>query len=334
MTRNVVGSARLGLGAGGHRQYAPGVGLIELLRRRLRVYPNVKTPALPERPWFEEADALEQVDRRALDEADRAILGSWVRDGYAIADGVVPHDLIDDMVADLDGMFSGDDPFPDVVLHDLVLPDGHRAQTAHRDLAAHGRQERVAIRDRSNWRVHGFYEHSTAANAVREHPELRRIASLILGINSRADYSINFHNGSTQALHQDSAVFHLGVPNLICGAWIACEDIEEGCGPLVYYPGSHRRSMYHGFDGYPMVNLRTVAPSVTAAYEAHVVDESHDYEERTFLARKGDVLFWHGMLIHGGQPIRDAGLTRRSYVVHFVPNGADVSDQVTGPTNW
>lgn len=291
-------------------------------------------PALPEIAWFDEPDALEQVALRAATDADRAILTSWVRNGYAIVEDVVPHDVIDAMVDDLDAMFSADHRFPGVVLHDLVLPDGHRAQTEHGDLLGHERVERLAIRDRSNWRVHGFFDHSPAADAVREHPELRRIASLILGIDSRAPYSINFHNGSTQALHQDSAVFHLGVPNLICGAWIACEDIEEGSGPLVYYPGSHRREMYAGFDGYPLVNLRTVAPAETAAYHAFVVEESHDFDEHAFLARKGDVLFWHGMLIHGGQPIRNPGSTRRSYVVHFVPHGADVADRVTGPTNW
>lgn len=311
--------------------------MIERLRRRFAALASPGQPAtrsLPDRPWFDEADAPEQVEARADSDADRAVLSSWVRDGYAIVEGLIPHDMIDSMVDDLDGMFVGDDALPGVVLHDLVLPGGHRAQTDHGELHEHEAVERLAIRDRSNWRVHGFYDHSAAADRVREHPELRRIASMILGHDSHAGYSINFHNGSTQALHQDSAVFHLGVPNLICGAWIACEDVEEGCGPLVYYPGSHRRSMYHGFEGYPMVNLRTAEPSVTAAYNAHVVEESHDYEEHTFLARKGDVLFWHGMLIHGGQAIRTPGLTRRSYVVHFVPDGADVADQVTGPTNW
>ncbi|NNE12523.1 MAG: phytanoyl-CoA dioxygenase [Ilumatobacter sp.] len=284
--------------------------------------------------WFDEPGARDQVDARAATPADREILRSWVDDGYAVVEGVVPHDLLDEMVADLDEMFTGDDPFPGLVLHDLVMPDGHRPQTDHRDLCVFDRVEREAIRDRSNWRVHGFYHHSRAADAVREHPELRRIASLILGHESRATYSINFHNGSTQKLHQDSAVFHLGVPNLICGAWIACEDIVEGSGPLVYHPGSHRRPMFPGFDAYPTTNLRTADPTTSAAYNAHVAAEADEFEEHEFLARKGDVLFWHGMLIHGGQAIRRPGTTRRSYVVHFVPDGADVADQVTGPTNW
>lgn len=293
-----------------------------------------RPPDLPKVAWFDAPDAAEQIDDRARRAADRRVLQSWVRDGYTIVEDVVPHDLIDEMVADLDRLFVGSDVIPGVVLHDLVMPDGHRPNTDHGELMALSVEERTAIRDRSSWRTHGFYQHSAAADAVRQHPELRRIASLILGLDSRAHYSINFHNGSTQALHQDTAVFHLGVPNLICGAWIACEDIVEGSGPLVYYPGSHRRELFDGFGSYPITNLRTADPATSAAYNAHVAAEAADYDEHTFLARKGDVLFWHGMLIHGGQPIRRPDATRRSYVVHFIPDGADVAEQVNGPTNW
>ncbi|MDJ0767898.1 MAG: phytanoyl-CoA dioxygenase family protein [Ilumatobacter sp.] len=290
--------------------------------------------ALPTSAWFDEPGAIDEITERAGSTVDERILRSWVRDGYAIVEDVVPHDLLDEMVGDLDRMFIGDRPLDDLVVHDLELDGGHRATTSHSELLTLDREDRVAIRDRSSWRVHGFFQHSGAADAVRNHPELRRVASMILGVDSRATYSINFHNGSRQALHQDTAVFHLGVPTLICGAWIACEDIVEGSGPLVYYPGSHRERLFAGFDGYPMVNLRTADPALSGAYQAHVDGEAARFEQREFLAKKGDVLFWHGMLIHGGQQIRRADSTRRSFVVHFIPDGADVADQVTAPVNW
>lgn len=311
------------------------MGLLAPIRRLAGRLAGGRPPLeLPTVAWFDEPDAFEQIEARANGAADRRVLESWVRDGCAIVENVVAHDLIDDMVIDLDRMFVDDELYPSAVLHDLVMPDGHRPNTAHRDLLALTPAEREAVRDRSSWRIHAFHQHSGAADAVRQHPELRRIASMILGSDSRANYSINFHNGSTQALHQDTAVFHLGVPNLICGAWIACEDIVEGSGPLVYYPGSHRRELFGGFGDYPTVNLRTADSATAAAYNSHVATESEEFDEHTFLARKGDVLFWHGMLIHGGQAIRRPDTTRRSYVVHFIPDGADVADQITGPTNW
>ena len=87
-------------------------------------------------------------------------------------------------------------------------------------------------------------------------------------------------------------------------------------------------------DGWEATRQLKADPATAAAYNAHVAAESEEFEEHVFLARKGDVLFWHGMLIHGGQAIRRPGTTRRSYVVHFIPDGADVADRVTGPTNW
>jgi len=38
-----------------------------------------------------------------------------------------------------------------------------------------------------------------------------------------------------------------------------------------------------------------------------------------FLARKGDALIWAADLAHGGSPITDPRLTRRSLVTHYTP---------------
>jgi phytanoyl-CoA hydroxylase len=105
-------------------------------------------------------------------------------------------------------------------------------------------------------------------------------------------------------------------------------------GPLVYYPGSHRRPAFDGFPGYPLENLRTASAATVHAYQQHTDTEALGFERRQFLARTGDVLFWHGMLIHGGDAISVPGITRKSYVLHYLPAGVDVWDQVTGPSNW
>jgi len=293
--------------------------------------------ALPEAAWFDSDAALDQIaSRSGGDRGDHETLTSWVRNGYAVVEGVVPHGLIDAMLDDLDGAFTATQPLPGLEFCDLEFDtDGHRSTVDHGQLLARPEEQRLAARERSNWRVHAFVEQSNAADAVRRHPELQRVASMILGIPSEAGYSINFHNGSRQDLHQDSCVFHLGVPNLIVGAWVACEDIIEGAGPLVYYPGSHRGPLFSEFDDYPNTNLRTAPDDGTAArYTAQIVGDSDGFEEHKFLARKGDVLFWHGMLIHGGAAITEPGTTRKSLVLHFVPPGADAAQRVTLPARW
>jgi hypothetical protein len=41
----------------------------------------------------------------------------------------------------------------------------------------------------------------------------------------------------------------------------------------------------------------------------------------SFRAKKGDVLIWHGDLMHGGAPIEDPASTRQSLIAHLMPLG-------------
>ena len=140
--------------------------------------------------------------------------------------------------------------------------------------------------------------------------------------------------GSEQALHQDMAVFHIYPHNYLMGAWIACEDIAPESGPLVFYPGSHRAPFFPGFTDYPQTNLRTADDPMTRAYQDYVDGIARRFERREFWARKGQVLFWHGMLIHGGAAVARRGVSRKSMLLHYSVRGADVAREVQGPFNW
>jgi ectoine hydroxylase len=39
-------------------------------------------------------------------------------------------------------------------------------------------------------------------------------------------------------------------------------------------------------------------------------------ERKIFIAKKGDVFIWHTNLIHGGMPVKNTALTRKSMVIH------------------
>lgn len=49
--------------------------------------------------------------------------------------------------------------------------------------------------------------------------------------------------------------------------------------------------------------------------------EERGLETKTFMAKKGDVLIWHGDLMHGGAPIQDQSITRKSLIAHLMPLG-------------
>jgi ectoine hydroxylase-related dioxygenase (phytanoyl-CoA dioxygenase family) len=92
--------------------------------------------------------------------------------------------------------------------------------------------------------------------------------------------------------------------------------------------------MFERFDNYPQTNLRTADKETAAAYEAYMDALCEKYPKKTFLAGKGDVLLWHGMLLHGGDGVRDPALTRRSLVIHYIPPGMNRHNEIVGPTNW
>jgi phytanoyl-CoA hydroxylase len=132
--------------------------------------------------------------------------------------------------------------------------------------------------------------------------------------------TLHFEKGSTQAIHQDTAYVVVDNPLNLCAAWIALEDVQEGSGELVYFPGSHR------FEDF-LYNNQT-----SKHWDTNIDDSSlHDHhlhwlnEEATrrninkskFLPQKGDVLIWHADLAHGGNIIDDTSLTRKSLVAHY-----------------
>jgi hypothetical protein len=133
--------------------------------------------------------------------------------------------------------------------------------------------------------------------------------------------SLTFHRGSQQPAHIDYPYVRCQTRLAqLAASWIPLEDIHPDAGPLAYYPGSHHPQVSGYFDwgGGSVVmepdSLRT--PTEFAEYlRARVIDTATPAE--TFLPKKGDVLIWHGNLIHEGTGIKDARLTRKSYVTHY-----------------
>lgn len=287
------------------------------------------------RPWFDAPDALAQVDAHAATATERTAFAAWIRDGYFVARDVVDAGDIDAMIARLDGLWDAPAPIPGLTLLDLRdAPGAPVRNVEHAALLRLPPEERRRMRAASSWRIHGFHYLDAAARRLFRSRRLRGLVSRLLGRPAKPFAAINFMAGSGQHLHQDMAVFHVYPHDWLVGAWIACEDIRPESGPLVLYPGSHRIGMFPGFTDYPQTNLRTATPETWAAYERWVDDAAARHPRHEFLARKGDVLLWHGMLVHGGAPVTVPGTSRKSLVLHYTVRGADRAREVHGPFNW
>jgi ectoine hydroxylase len=160
------------------------------------------------------------------------------------------------------------------------------------------------------------------SDAIRNSTLDRRLTDLLSFILDKEVVpfqTINFIRGSNQRAHSDSIHMTTYPLGYLIAVWIALEDTNNDNGPLFYYPGSHRLPYMLNEDfNEGSTGLRLGRKDYTD-YEDRIetlIREKHLAKE-VFLARKGDVLIWHANLIHGGMPVKDPALTRKSMVIHY-----------------
>jgi phytanoyl-CoA hydroxylase len=114
-----------------------------------------------------------------------------------------------------------------------------------------------------------------------------------------------------QALHQDN--FYLRVqPGTCIAAWLALDDCnaENGCMRVV--PGSHRLPI-----------LCTTRADTKQSFTDVTVPVPPELPIEPILMAAGDVLFFHGSLIHGSYPNESADRFRRALIAHYVSGDAE-----------
>jgi hypothetical protein len=156
-------------------------------------------------------------------------------------------------------------------------------------------------------------------------PELTAVVATLFGARVRPFQTIMGHKGSQQREHSDSIHMTTYPLGYLAAAWIAFEEIHPDSGPLVYYPGSHRlpylfsRDVGISADDFAASGYR----SYHERYEPAVGDAlaRNGLEPRHFEAGKGDVLLWHGNLVHAGSVRRDPARSRKALVCHYFADG-------------
>jgi len=131
--------------------------------------------------------------------------------------------------------------------------------------------------------------------------------------------SLHFERGSTQGIHQDTAYVVVDQPLNLAASWIALEDVQPGSGELMYYPCSHRFSDHLYSGRYKHFNHERDSHQEHMSHleSLHQKAKEAGLSLQKFRPKKSDMLIWHADLAHGGLPIQDAALTRRSYVSHY-----------------
>lgn len=113
-----------------------------------------------------------------------------------------------------------------------------------------------------------------------------------------------------QALHQDN-IYLRADPETCIAAWIAIDDCDAGNGGLQVVRTSHTMDL----------QCPEEADLTQSFTNAVVRIPDHLGPEQTTLTA-GDVLFFHGSLVHGSLPNSSADRFRRSLIFHYVPQAS------------
>lgn len=215
-----------------------------------------------------------------------------------------------------------------------LLSDLSKAPALYGDIGIDGKEEHYKARHLRNLAIRDFRKEPPGLKLVdlhryfasaREIAFSRPITDFLEGLfGSPAGLiqSLTFWKSSEQPVHQDfSYVHHHSRIAQLAAAWIPLEDIDGDAGPLVYYKGSHRPDQLGFFDwgDGSILASRDAASEAFERYTHHLenIITSQNLEASIFLPRRGDLLIWHGALIHGGTSMRNPALTRKSFVTHY-----------------
>jgi ectoine hydroxylase-related dioxygenase (phytanoyl-CoA dioxygenase family) len=113
-----------------------------------------------------------------------------------------------------------------------------------------------------------------------------------------------------QALHQDNT-FLRADPETCLAAWVAVDDVDAENGGLAVVPGSHQTELV-------CPEPADLTESFTNA-EVPVPEGLRKVQTRM---KAGDVLFFHGSVVHGSRPNTSADRFRRSLIFHYIPEAS------------
>lgn len=126
--------------------------------------------------------------------------------------------------------------------------------------------------------------------------------------------SLSFRKGSQQPYHFDTYYMPPPVLNKMVVSSICIEDQTENSGPICYYPGSHKIPPYVFSHG----GINAISDEMPFAenYIQKKIKEL-DLKPEIFIGKAGDVFIWHAQLYHGGAPIKNHSITRKTLVTHY-----------------
>jgi hypothetical protein len=230
-------------------------------------------------------DAIPPLDRAVVDEK---VLSphqlEWRRTGVVVLRGFIPPSLVDEYRASREGRLPDQMGYPTSLAY-MQIPE---------------------------------------IRAIALYQPLAEIMTSLLGEPLAMHFDLTQWVSTERDWHQDDYLNPPEINSHYMAVWFALDAIDDDCGPFEYVPGSHRWPVVRGHlvrslmpeedrdsPNWPKLS----EPYVVDAYERQL--EASGLRVERFLADKGDVLIWHGRLLHRGTLARIPGKPRRSLIAHY-----------------
>lgn len=246
--------------------------------------------------WIDQDDALEKVEQKlqagSITAVEARLLRDFIENGFVVLDEKLPEHMVVEANRAIDDAISSS-------YQGYEFGSSQRLELMHLKYPA----------------IHSIWTHAP----------IHRFLSLVFGAESQPCQSLVYVFGSQQDAHQDTVHLTPFPAGMMCGVWIALEDVKEGAGELAVFPRSHRLPrVYMGDVGASKVrgDWTEFGEKVVGRWQSML--EESGLQAQKYLAKKGDILVWHENLMHAGRPRVDMSVSRRSIVTHNFAKGAIV----------
>ncbi len=156
------------------------------------------------------------------------------------------------------------------------------------------------------------------------HPNLSKELQDLIGTKMALHFALTPWVTTERNWHQDDYLNPPFIKSWYLATWIALGDIEADSGPFEYIPKSHKWPVLRNekvkrflpeeeriSPNWPELAERVTNPAVFKYIE------EQNMPSETFLAKKGDVLVWHGSLMHRGTIAKTPGKLRPTIIAHY-----------------
>ncbi len=192
-------------------------------------------------------------------------------------------------------------------------------------------QRRIEHKKKHGWLIASPYMYVPEMRDLALYPPMMAKMKEVIGEDMMLHLCLTGWMSSQRGWHQDDYLNPPFVNSWYAAVWIALGDIDPDSGPFEYIPGSHRWPLLRG----EKVRQYLTEEELSRRAPGTGINHWEKYAERflnpaidtqikdfgrppvSFLAKRGDVLVWHGRLIHRGSNPKVPGMERRSLIAHY-----------------